>query len=454
MPRENTPVARLYGELDGLDRQMDLLRDSVLWSRKQVEKYELCNAILMAKHAYAVSSIYRAVYDRCGVNPDSLETYEDFLTLPRVNKDVLRSADYSEIEKNTEQDLFYMTTGGSTGNPFKVLMDSDFQAKNHANTRFYVEVAGEDIKTSRNIRLHGDSFPDELLDQGVYWYKRDDRTLVLSTYHLNEETSLSYYKEIEKFRPDYIHAYPSALSLLTKYFKAQNLNLSTSISKIFCDCETLLPFQRLDFESYYRCKVYNVYGHTEGSTLGITFPNSDNLFFPPVVGLMELLRPDGSVADGDGERGEIVVTGFNNRVFPFVRYHTGDIGINLNSVEPDTPNWTKIETVQGRMQDFVVDSEGQLIAIGPALFDYNFDWSDIDRFQLTQSNVGHLVIKLVCSKKTVSSKKLISSRLNVVFNELFSGSIELDIEFVSELEFTAVGKFRYLDQKLDLNSYF
>jgi phenylacetate-CoA ligase len=431
LPRVNTPVARLYGELNGLDRQMALLRDSVLWSRKKVEKYELCNAINMAKHAYAVSPIYRALYDRYAVNPHSLETYEDYLTLPRVNKDVLRSADYSEIEKNR-----------------------DFQAKNHANTRFYVEVAGEDIKTSKNIRLHGDSFPDELLEQGIYWYEKDNRTLVLSTYHLNEDTSLGYYKEIEKFRPDYIHAYPSALSLLTKYFRAQNLRLSTPISKIFCDCETLLPFQRLDFQSFYQCKVYNVYGHTEGSTLGITFPNSDNLFFPPVVGLMELLRPDGSVVDGNGERGEIVVTGFNNKVFPFVRYHTGDIGINLNSMEPETPNWTKIATVEGRMQDFVVDSEGRLIAIGPALFDYNFDWSGIDRFQLTQRDVGQLVINLVCSKKAVSSKNEISSKLKVVFNELFAGGIELDIKFVSGLEFTAVGKFRYLDQKLDLNSYF
>jgi hypothetical protein len=106
------------------------------------------------------------------------------------------------------------------------------------------------------------------------------------------------------------------------------------------------------------------------------------------------------------------------------------------------------------MQDFVVDSEGRLIAIGPALFDYNFDWSGIDRFQLTQRDVGQLVINLVCSKKAVSSKNEISSKLKVVFNELFAGGIELDIKFVSGLEFTAVGKFRYLDQKLDLNSYF
>ena len=71
---------------------------------------------------------------------------------------------------------------------------------------------------------------------------------------------------------------------------------------------------------------YNIYGHTEGAGMAITFPDSNSLEAMP-IGIMEILDSSGNVLTKAGDEGEVVVTGFNNKIMPFIRYQTLDMAV-------------------------------------------------------------------------------------------------------------------------------
>ena len=58
--------------------------------------------------------------------------------------------------------------------------------------------------------------------------------------------------------------------------------------------------------------------------------------------------------------GEIVVTGFDNRVMPFIRYRTGDIAQWSTGPEhPDLPGFAVLERIEGRDSDFIYGRDGR-----------------------------------------------------------------------------------------------
>jgi len=444
--RERQPSSLLQERFPVIDHQLVLLRDSLEWDEKQVEEFQLDNINLLleaaGKHPF-LAGMFRL--------ERPLESFEEFRKLPCTDKLAMSKIDVESVRADHNR-IFSMTTGGSTGNPFEIYMDDCFRGKNHANTLFYLEMAGESLKGTRNIRLHGDRLPEALLSEGRYWEVVDDRTLVMSCFHIDETRIEAYLTAIEDFGADYIHSYPSALNVLVRLAKERGLTLRSGIGKIFCDCETLFPDQRLEFEEFFGCKVYNIYGHTEGACIGITFPSSNNLFFPPPVGYTELLKSDGSVVTTPGDKGEICVTGFNNTVFPFVRYKTGDIGILGNDSGAGLPSWFNLKSVEGRLQDYVINKHGEAVPFGPALFDYNFDWCGIVRFKAIQEERGRIRFLIAVNENSEQRPESVIAGFEEQMYRFFGDLFEFEFERRGELELSPVGKFRYLEQKLKINS--
>ena len=443
--RERQPSSSLKERFPAIDQQLALLRNSLGWDKQTSAEFQLenINRIIEAgiRHPF-LANIFSL--------ETRLKSFEEFRSLPFTDKMLMSNLDIEQVRANYDT-IHSMTTGGSTGNPLEIFMDDSFRGKNHANTLFYLEVAGEDIKGTRNIRLHGDKLSETLLSEGRYWDVVDGRTLVMSCFHIDERTIEAYLAAIEDFDADYIHSYPSALHVLVRLAKAKGMTPKHRLKKIFCDCETLFPDQRLEFEEFFGCKVFNIYGHTEGACIGITFPGSNNLFFPPVVGYTELLKPDGSVVTEPGEKGEICVTGFNNTVSPFIRYRTGDIGILGDDTGTGLPRWFNLERVEGRLQDYLINKNGEAIPFGPALFDYNFDWRGIVRFKAIQEEAGSIRFLIAVNQALNIQPESIKNDFEKQMCQFFGNLFDFDIEISNEVDLSPIGKFRYLDQKLDIN---
>ena len=43
-----------------------------------------------------------------------------------------------------------------------------------------------------------------------------------------------------------------------------------------------------------------------------------------------------------------------------------------------------LKKIEGREQDYIVNKKKELIPAAPLLFDYNIDWSNVEKFQIEQ----------------------------------------------------------------------
>lgn len=397
---------------------------------------------------------YRDHMKRAGFTYNDIQTLDDLRRFPLIDKPIIQNQyDAFVVDYLTKEQLQHRTTGGSTGTPLTVYSDDDFFARDKANTEYYMRVLGLDIFSYRSVKLYGDKIDESLIKEGRYGYVVDGRKLIMSCYHISRETAHDYVAAIDEFRPRYIHTRPSSILPLAIAMREAELSLETKPDIIICDGEYLTEGQRQTIEKAFASRVINIYGHTEGSAVGIGCPQTNALHFLPQVGIVEVLAPDGTPLSEPGSKGELVVTGFNNPVFPFIRYRTGDMVVLGEPGCACGRSYTMIRELEGRIQDYVVDSHANLVPLAPAIFNYNdMDWKGIREFKVEQEHEGLLRV-LIQPEPGVDGSSLrayAKSHLSAILGSGF----KVEVSIVDRLEKTRIGKYRYLDQKLDLSGYF
>ncbi len=111
--------------------------------------------------------------------------------------------------------------------------------------------------------------------------------------------------------------------------------------------------------------------------------------------------------------------------------------------------------IEGRIQDYVVSRDGRLVPLTPAIFNYDeVDWSGVHRFQIVQEAIGELLVKIVIKRDTPVGETELSQRIPTQLASVLPGGFKIEVEFVSDISRTQRGKYKYLDQRLELNQYF
>jgi phenylacetate-CoA ligase len=436
--------------------RVKFLVESESWDAQHIAAYQLDGLKKIMKHAFDHVPYYRRTWSAAGLSPDDLQTLEDLRKYPTVSKSDAQTHGEEFIPRTADRaSLMHRSTGGSTGSPLTVYMDLDHVSRDKATTEYYMKVAGLNIFEHRSIRLYGDKIPDEALRAGRYGHVVDDRKLVMSCYHISKETLSSYLRQMEDFQPIYIHTRPSALYPLARAMKDTGMRLAVGLKAIFMDGEICPDVQLALIEEVFGCRCYLVYGHTEGCVAGISCDRSRYLHFLPQVGVLELLMPDGSWASTEGDRGEMVTTGFNNLMFPLIRYRTSDIGVQTNRICDCGRSYPLLLRVEGRVQDYAVARDGTEVPVAPAIFNYNdMDWKGISQFYVEQSEPGKLVFHIQRELSVAENPELMQRRLTSAFNAILGDGFRTEINYVDVIPRTRIGKFRYLKQNLKLSQDF
>ena len=432
------------------------LRETQFWSEEKLENLQLKKLQYLVKYVSENIPFYSKFLKRSGLTWKDFKEVSDVKLFPLITKEDIQS-NYSEfLPYNVNKDtLLNRSTGGSTGAPLTIYMDLDFLSRDKANTEHYMEVLGLDIFSYRSIRLYGDKIPQELINKRIYWYTVEGRKLVMSCYHINRETSRDYINKINDFNPTYIHTRPSAILPLAKDVLSGNIELKQPIEYIICDGEYIIERQRETIEKAFGGRVYNVYGHTEGCIVGHSCKGSRLLHFMPQVGILELLDKEGNDVCKEDEKGEIVATGFNNLMFPMIRYKTGDIAVYTKEKCACGRNYKMIKSIEGRTQDYVIDKNDNIVPLAPAVFNYNdMDWKGIREFKVFQEEKGKLLLRIIREKDHREMEDMMKTRIKNKFGQIFGKLFEIEIEFTDNLPKTNIGKYRYLDQKLNISKYF
>lgn len=424
-----------------------LLQKSQWWSREQLEEYQMRQLSELLNHAYENVPYYRKVFDERGLKPNDIQDFSDLQKLPFLTKEIIRdNLDNLKAKNYPPEKLEYVTTGGSTGVPLGFYYEKGVsRAQEWAFMKAQWDRVGYRFRDKCAV-IKG--YVVESTSKGRFWkYALLGRWLILSSYHMTDDNLPRYIRKIGKFKPRFIQAYPSSVTILARFMKQNGVEPFPSVRAILCSSENLYPTQRRLLEDTFQCRVYSWYGHAERTVLAGECELSNYYHVFPEYGITELVREDGSPIKDENEIGTIVGTGLGNYAMPLIRYKTDDLAIKADGVCTCNREYPLLKKVEGRwLQEFIITKNDRPISI-TAINMHSDVFDNVEQFQFYQDKKEEVVFNIV-RKGTYTDRDTEYIRRELL--KKLGDDINLVIHFVDHIPRTQSGKYNFLIQKLPI----
>ncbi len=375
---------------------------------------------------------------------DRITAAQDLRSFPIVDKGLLSERKSEFVADTCRKWGLAANTGGSSGCPMSFYLHRGLsRPKEKAHFAWFWGQFGYH-QGAKILMVRG----APLRKGALYEYQAIGNRLAISCYALNETNVDEVVAAIREFQPEFIHAYPSALKILTRLIAdPQRIRDRVRIKAVFLGSEGIDPLDRDFLGGFYDSRVVSWYGHSECAVHAGNTVDSDEYHFYPFYGYLELLDEAGRPVTRPGDGGRIVVTSFDNYVMPFIRYDTGDIGVlSDRTTWYDRFECTVLSRIEGRSQDCLVLKDGTRVSVTAFIFGQHLrQFSSIREMQLQQDERGELLVRLV-PLSAIRADEL--EQLGRVLRKSVSGRISIRFEVVDRIAKTERGKHRFLIQNL------
>ncbi len=369
----------------------------------------------------------------------------EFRNLPLIDKSTIMGNQSSFINPLLTGKRISSNTGGSSGTPLDFFIEKGIsRSKEKAHFNWYWKQFGynsnDKMLMVRGLPLSGNK---------LYEYRAIDNILNVSCYNINENNIQDILLRINNFKPRFIHAYPSSLKVITSLLEQLKGKISFSVKAIFLGSEYLSENDRTYFKNFYNTQIVNWYGHSEKLIHGGNCPYSDEYHFYPAYGYIELLDENNHVINKPGLEGRIVATGFDNRIMPFIRYDTGDLGIlSINENCICGFKGISLQRIAGRDHDLIVLSDGTRVSLTAFIFGQHLEaFKKIREMQVIQYKVGEIELRIVRNsnfthKDEENTRRTLSNSVN--------NKLTINFSYINAVPKTTRGKNIFFVSKLSL----
>lgn len=438
------PIERRLGgtvfknQLEFIQKTDKLPKEELL----KIQEKELSRVL---KHAVQNVPFYKGIK-----LDDSKTSFENLLKFPIIDKQTVQENIDQFISRDiSSHNTYYVTTGGTSGNTLGFYLDNSTYGKEWA---FIISLwqragysLGDKIAAFRGVDFKASS-------KNKFWQLNPIyNALELSPFQMSDKNLSNYLNKINTYRPLFFHGYPSAITILAKYIRSNNVKTIPKIKAVFAGSENVYPGQLAFIEETLKTRFFSWYGQSEKVILAGECEHSHDYHVFPQYGYTEILGEDGSIIpwENAGEKGELVGTSFMNMSMPFIRYRTGDYAtINGWGCKKCKREYPIITDVTGRwLQEMLVGKSGALISL-TALNMHSNVFDNVYQYQFYQDTVGELVLKIV--KKELYSEKDTYKIANEISRKL-TDDFNLRIQLVTQIDKPTSGKSKMLVQKVDLN---
>ena len=405
-------------------------------SRKSIEIFQTQKIIELVNFAYNNIKFYKDFCNLHDINVKDIQNLNDFhKNIPLIDKGIVQEKLELFIapEYNKTQYL-YANTGGSTGTPLKLLY-----LKGYTRTaeRAFWDVIFRRVNYKQGIRvarLRGDFIGKNR----IYSFDPYRNTLMLNTFLINEKNAGEYLRLMNKFKIEYLHAYPAALYNLIQNSKQNSIKIK-SLKYILLNSENILDWQISLFESFFDTKnIFYGYGLGEMVAIAASCEHSRYYHFHPAYSYVEF---HSSKIKDNSNINDIIGTSFLNPLMPLIRYRTGDL-CELNDAECSCNRNHKIASrIIGRSQDVAIGKNNERITLTALIFGRHAEYfNHIKKMQIINTEPGKLIVIIVpkISFNTTYANEIINS---LSAKEGMPFEAELDI--VQEIELTERGKHKF-----------
>jgi len=417
-----------------------LAEEGESWSFEQIQEYQFKHLRQVLIQAGNYCPLYQQRFAHARFRPELMKGPEDLRECPVLTKQDLQEHLPEMVSTALPpQARLYITTGGSTGVPVGFHLHKGVsRPKEQAFLEAMWRRAGyRDGARLAVIRGHVTS---DQAAGSIASYDATRNWLMLSSYHLTEERLPEYLEAMERFKPELIHAYPSAALQLAEFLERAGQSWRLPLRGLLCGSERLTVPQKRLLERVFQCRVYRWYGHAERVVLAGEGRQSELFYFWPQYGYAEFGPPD--------EEGlcEVIGTSFHNLVMPLIRYRTGDY-VRLADPQKDGDlefPWPAVSEVAGREQEFLVSATGRRISLTAFnMHDAIFD--DLYAVQFYQEEPGRAEFRYVPGPNFHRSRL---TQIEAGIRRKLGDDFQIVLREVKETEKTARGKHRWLVSKL------
>ena len=369
---------------------------------------------------------YKSIFLEYGVSSNLFKDLNDIKLFPTLTKNSIKENIDTIYSNKVEKPVAYYS-GGSLSTPTKYFLPASSRGKEKAYNNYLFSKIGYKYR-DRTLLLKGREVSN--LEKDTFCeYEPVDNYFLLSNNYMNSDKFPRMYKKAKKFNPIFLFGYPSAILSFIKQSK-KNAFDKLDIKGIILASETVYPNEIKEIQDYFGVDVLTHYGHTERNAMAYRMNESRYNF----------MNSYGLVRDVNDQ---IVTTTFDNFVMPFINYETTDILSGKREHFNQTDIVKKSESIEGRMQDFLVTKDERLVSITTMCGGQFLPLEQISTLQYVQENPGEVTV--LVEGNNVDKDEVVSG-----MKKLVRDGIDFKIKNVNSIEKSVRGKRIMCKQSLNI----
>lgn len=323
------------------------------------------------------------------------DPFDALTRMPPLSKDTIRR-EFPRLQSvdSSARRCYDNTSGGSTGEPVRLVQDYEYAARAGGVTLLYSHLVGRDVG-QRETRLWGSE--RDILEGGRGMKAKIGEWITnshtVNAFSMTPESMMTLLRDLNRRPPRLLLAYAQAAYELAAFAERKGIEVGPQHA-VMTSAGTLYPFMREKMERVFRCPVFNRYGSREVGDIACEGPGCEGLWIAPWGVHVEVL-------DGLGNRaanmtdGELVVTLLTNYAMPLIRYRIGDMGALAPRGTGFQGHASRVlMRVTGRTVDAFRLRDGTVID-GEYFTHllYFRDW--VQRFQVVQKDYARILVRVV-----------------------------------------------------------
>jgi len=395
-------------------------------------------------YAYQHVPYYKNLFEKNGLIQSGQIIPERFEALPTLDKPTIRANFQALIsDEANDLDVLENRTSGSTGEPLLFLQDRNgVRVTGGAVLRFFCEWHGIE-PGDKEIRLWG-------LERDLFYKARFSWNSIrewmsglkmLNAFRMTPERMKEYIETINHYRPKLLRGYSANLFEVAQFAETHGLAIRPP-DTVFSSAGTLYPPLRRKMETVYGCSVFNHYGAREMHNMAMECPEK-HLHISAFTHMIEVVD-DQNQPCSPGVEGDLLVTSFENRAMPFIRYRIGDRGAWSEETCTCGRGLPSLSKLSGRRVDCFWTKDGRIIPGEYFIYLLAVHLHDnpIAKYQVIQEDYDRLRFRLVLrtgDHLTPDIQHEIEDKTHLVMGP----NCAIEIEYVEDILPAPSGKYFY-----------
>ncbi len=382
-------------------------------------------------YAARKSPFYREFYK--DIRLEEIKSVEDIHKLPVLSKELLKENinGFYTIAKGRS---LHFSTGGTGGMPLVVRKRPKDVQQRMAYLDAYKLTFGFHNNKMRSARFFGKKIVEDNPRRPIFWRTNYPlRQRLYSTYHLTQKNLPYFVRDLNRYQPQAIDGFVSAIYTVAKYMEENSIPPAFSLKAVFTTSETVLPYHRETIERVFHCPLSDQYASNEGAPFIIQC--SKGSYHEAIdTGIFEHIPTEHGI--------KLLVTGFDTFGTPLIRYDIGDMvlleeGVTCacGSVHP------VIQGIAGREAEYLETGKGRFSLVQLSVLISQLTGM-VEQLQFRQRKDGSLDI--ICVLQAASRKELNEKIIRKTIEQFLGSEAIFQLYTTNVIERAPSGKYQLI----------